>query len=273
MHFHSTFFDILTIFAPQTHKKKMKQALFPLILTALIAVACSSRQEVTGSATTVYNEEQCLPGDTTLYGLACEGCTDSLLVFLPFTGGDPDTFDILEAHISRKVLGRPSMGDRIAVIRNGVDSTVADLVINIDALQKDWYYQVQPRLRHRPQHPDSATKVPAMPDSLRRKWMVPREYGLTFKRSHEVLSMGMGRSSQREAQGPMEYPKAKRYRQWHIFNGRLILAETRRDTLGNEQVTSTDTADIKMLRRDTLVLRFADREQGYYHKKVSGDAK
>jgi len=234
-----------------------------------MTVSCGSRQEATGSATTVYNEEKPLPGDTTLYGLACEGCTDSLLVFLPFTGGDPDTFDILEARLARRVLGRPAMGDRIAVIRNGEDSAAADLVINIDALQKAWYYQVQPRLRLRLQHPDSAASAPALPDSMRRKWMQPREYALTFKRNHVVLSTGMWRRSQREAQAPVEYPKAKRYRQWHIFNGHLILAETRRDTLGNEQVLSTDTADIRMLRRDTLVLRFADREQGYYSKRDS----
>ena len=245
----------------------MKQAFFPLIMATLMTVSCGSQQDGYDSPTTVYNDEQNLPGDSTLYGLACEGCTDSLLVFLPFSGGDPDTLDILEARMERKVFGRPTIGDRLAIIRNGEDSTIADLIINIDALQDAWYYQVQPRLRHRPQHPDSATNAPALPDSLRRKWMQPREYGLEFKRNHIVRPIGSIRPGQQDHQGPMEFPKQKRYQQWHLYNGHLVLAETRRDTLGNTSVISTDTADIQLLRRDTLVLRFADREQGYYHKK------
>jgi hypothetical protein len=58
----------------------------------------------------------------------------------------------------------------------------------------------------------------------------------------------------------------KRYREWHIYNGHLLLSEARRDTLGNQQVTNTDTADIVFMRRDTLLLRFSDHEQGYYRK-------
>ena len=39
-----------------------------------------------------------IEGDSTRYGLACEGCTDSVLVFLPGTGGDPVTYNIFPLH-------------------------------------------------------------------------------------------------------------------------------------------------------------------------------
>ena len=64
----------------------------------------------------------------------------------------------------------------------------------------------------------------------------------------------------------MEYPELKRYRQWNLYNGRILLSETKRDSLGTQHVISTDTAVIALLRRDTLLLRFSDHEQGYYRK-------
>ena len=60
--------------------------------------------------------------------------------------------------------------------------------------------------------------------------------------------------------------KMKRYREWHIYNGHLLLMETRRDTTGARKTISTDTADIVVMRHDSLLLRFADHEQGYYRK-------
>ena len=66
--------------------------------------------------------------------------------------------------------------------------------------------------------------------------------------------------------GPVEYPVLKRYRQWHVYNGHLLFSETQRDTLGHQQIISTDTIDIVFMRRDTLQLRFADHEQGYYRR-------
>ena len=33
-------------------------------------------------------------GDKMIYGLTCDGCTDSTIVFLPNEGGDPVTYNI-----------------------------------------------------------------------------------------------------------------------------------------------------------------------------------
>lgn len=246
----------------------MKRNFFSTILIALLVTACSSGTTQEAQEITAYNEEGKLPGDSTIYGLACEGCTDSILVFLPYTGGDPDTIDILNARVQRRVFGRPDIGDQVAVVLTG-EKKVADIVINMDRLKGEWCYQVMPRLRPRAgASADSIVQLPPdFPDSLRKKWFQPREYGIDIRRDYTARPIGLQRNSADRQNGPVEYPTLKRYRQWRIFNGHLLLSESRRDTLGNEQVIKTDTADIVFMRRDTLLLRFKDHEQGYYRKK------
>ncbi|MEE3445122.1 MAG: hypothetical protein VZQ78_02775, partial [Prevotella sp.] len=228
--------------------------------------ACHSGTQ-TEKNSTVYNETVTLEGDSTVYGLACDGCTDSLLVYLPFSGGDPDTIDILNARVQRKVFGRPEVGDEVAFVLNASNKKVADLVINIDRLKGSWCYQVMPKLRRRlGASADSMVQLPPdFPDSLKKKWFQPREYGLELQRDNMVRPIG-AQTRGREQQGPVEYPEMKRYREWHIYNGHLLLMETRRDTTGARKTISTDTADIVVMRHDSLLLRFADHEQGYYRK-------
>lgn len=246
----------------------MKQTIFGLFLTAVLITACHSGSSPADEQQAAYNEAIVLPGDSTVYGLACEGCTDSILVYLPFSGGDPDTLDILNARVQRRVFGRPDIGDEVAIVLSADDKKKADLVINIDRLKGNWCYMVKPRLRPRADiSPDSVVQLPPnFPDSLRQKWFSPREYGIELRRDNAARTSGMRRGAERQ-QAPVEYPELKRYREWHIYNGHLLLSETRRDTLGRSQVISTDTADIVMLRRDSLVLSIAGKEQGYYRKQ------
>ena len=247
----------------------MKQTVFSSIIALLMIASCtsssdSSKQE---SGADNYNEEQRLPGDSALYGLACDGCTDSILVYMPFSGGDPDTIDILNARINRRVFGRPDVGDEVAVILNDSNKTVAEMVINIERLKGQWCYMVQPQLRRTAGMPaDSARLVKTLPDSLREMWFQPREYGFELLSEHLARPIGLLRSTDTRDNGPVEYPELKRYRQWNLYNGRILLCETKRDSLGTQHVISTDTADIVLLRRDTLRLRFPDHEQGYYRK-------
>lgn len=244
----------------------MKQTVIILAATAMLLGACHSSTQ-TEKNSTVYNETVTLEGDSTVYGLACDGCTDSLLVYLPFSGGDPDTIDILNARVQRKVFGRPEVGDEVAFVLNASNKKVADLVINIDRLKGSWCYQVMPKLRRRlGASADSVVQLPPdFPDSLRKKWFQPREYGLELQRDNIVRPIGT-QTRGKEQQGPVEYPEMKRYREWHIYNGHLLLMETRRDTTGARKTISTDTADIVVMRHDSLLLRFADHEQGYYRK-------
>jgi len=244
----------------------MKQTVIILAATAMLLGACHSGTQ-TEKNSTVYNETVTLEGDSTVYGLACDGCTDSILVYLPFSGGDPDTIDILNARVQRKVFGRPEVGDEVAFVLNASNKKVADLVINIDRLKGSWCYQVMPKLRRRlGASADSMVQLPPdFPDSLKKKWFQPREYGLELQRDNMVRPIG-AQTRGREQQGPVEYPEMKRYREWHIYNGHLLLMETRRDTTGARKTISTDTADIVVMRHDSLLLRFADHEQGYYRK-------
>ena len=244
----------------------MKRTIIILAATAMLLGACHSGTQ-TEKNSTVYNETVTLEGDSTVYGLACDGCTDSILVYLPFSGGDPDTIDILNARVQRKVFGRPEVGDEVAFVLNASNKKVADLVINIDRLKGSWCYQVMPKLRRRlGASADSMVQLPPdFPDSLKKKWFQPREYGLELQRDNIVRPIGT-QTRGKEQQGPVEYPEMKRYREWHIYNGHLLLMETRRDTTGARKTISTDTADIVVMRHDSLLLRFADHEQGYYRK-------
>ena len=244
----------------------MKRTIIILAAAAMLLGACHSGTQ-TEKNSAVYNETVTLEGDSTVYGLACDGCTDSLLVYLPFSGGDPDTIDILNARIQRKVFGRPEVGDEVAFVLNASNKKVADLVINIDRLKGSWCYQVMPKLRRRlGASADSVVQLPPdVPDSLKKKWFQPREYGLELQRDNMVRPIG-AQTRGKEQQGPVEYPEMKRYREWHIYNGHLLLMETRRDTTGARKTISTDTADIVVMRHDSLLLRFADHEQGYYRK-------
>jgi len=242
----------------------MKQTVFSSIIALLMIASCTSNTNSSEQEIAVYNEEERLPGDSTFYGLACDGCTDSILVYMPFSGGDPDTIDILNARIKRRVFGRPDVGDEVAVILNDSNKSVADVVINVERLKGQWCYMVMPHLRHIPGAPAGIPKD--IPDSLREVWFQPREYGFELLNEHLARPVGLQRSTDTRDNGPVEYPELKRYRQWYIYNGHILLCETKRDSLGSQQVVSTDTVDIALLRRDSLLLRFSDHEQGYYRK-------
>ena len=86
-------------------------------MIALGITACSNRKpEKSKDVVQPINPEKNAPGDKMVYGLACEGCTDSVIVFLPNSGGDPVTFDILDAMRNHKVYGRPKIGDTVALL-------------------------------------------------------------------------------------------------------------------------------------------------------------
>lgn len=253
----------------------MKRTFFVLFSLVLLLAACGHSgnsygdEQTAGDSLSQEPIARQLEGDSTIYGLACEGSNDSIIVILRSVDSNPDTIDILEARINRRVFGRPEIGDQVAITMNAERKSVADIVINIDRLKGEWCYQVMPRLRHRvgAAAADSAVQLPPdFPDSLRRKWFQPREYGFELRRDNSVRPIGIQRNEAERQPGPVEYPTLKRYRQWHVYNGHILLSETRRDTLGHQQIISTDTADIVFMRHDTLQLRFANREQGYYRR-------
>ena len=241
----------------------MKKMLLFAIIAVLIA-ACGSKQPkkdiVPKDAISMYKS---MPGDSALYGLACDGCTDSILVFLPYSGGDPDTFDIINCRQQHRLYGRPHIGDALAVMVNPENRREASCVINIGTLVGQWCYMAEPTLR------TIDGRTPPVSDSILKKIMIPVEYSLKLKADYTATMRGnrnnMGKN--RNAQSLAVYPEIHRYTDWYPFNGRLILhADTIAGFTQEGDKPITDTAEIVLLRRDTLILRIGDKEQSYYRK-------
>lgn len=225
---------------------------FPLILTLLLTTACGNRQENAmphnDKANTLALAEE---GDSTIYGLVCEGSTDTILIFLSShdISASPDTFSILDATRNHNVFGQLKTGDDVAVVLNAKDSTVASIVIDLKDLLSTWCYQVQP----------------TPPDSLREQLPVAREYVLQMKGDHSALVYSNFKAGRRqEEESTADYPHLKRYGLWHLYNGKLLFTETQTDTTGTIHPISTDTAHFVMMRPDTLILRFNDGLRHYY---------
>ena len=250
----------------------MKKAFFFIFATMLLMGACGTKQEqpTTDVADDAISLKKNLPGDSALYGLACDGCTDSVLVFLPYSGGDPDTFDIINAFQEHRIYGRPRIGDELAVIVNPADRDEALSVVNMEMLKGEWCYQVLPQLRS----VDSLHKrmqrrmIARMSDSLRQLMITPREYSLRLKRDYTVTARGgQRRRTTTDDMSPVVYPTLKRYTDWYFYNGMLILkADTIAGISKEGDVPETDTAQIRLLMPDSLILEFSDHTQEYYRK-------
>ena len=252
----------------------MNKNLFLLIAALLLTTACGHSTQpaaLAADSTQAISTHQNAPGDSALYGLACDGCTDSILVLLPYAGGDPDTFDITRATAARRVFGRPHIGDELAVIVNPDNRAEALIVINTKELSGDWCYMVSPRPR--PYDGPAATSpqqlLRGMPDSVRRELTKAREYTLRLKGDNTAMALGAPRrQSTSDEESPMVYPPLKRYTDWHLFNGQIILkADTISGFTAEGQLPESDTATIRLLMRDSLVLQFGDHQQAYYRKR------
>ena len=251
----------------------MKNYTFFLYLLIFVLVGSCSKPTKQPAPKNVMMEK--LPGDSTFYGLACDGCTDTILVLLSDLTRDPDTFQILEASRSHRVFGIPRIGDQMAILLNRNHPKQADFVVNVEQLQASWCYMVKPKLRERADVSKDMQKkfMETLPDSVLEKLLEPREYGFLLKENNAARPIGaVYQGNTTDDQGPVEYPVLKRYREWHLFNGRLILNETTLDSLGNQKLLCSDTADFVLMRRDSLVLRFADGEHSYYRKVEERDS-
>ncbi len=258
-----------------------------LILTLTIACSGKKGPSELGDPT---KDSLSFADSTTIYGLACEGCTDSVVWLLPTDVSDPIPFDIVNAMRRHKIFGRLKTGDYIAVIVNPTDSSVADMVIDVDQLKGTWCYQVLPTLRRGANLPERIQKMilDSMPDSIKNIYYKPMEYGVTLKRNDIASPVGtqvVKITEEEENANPFVYPDQNHYVAWHLVNGQIILTEQQaahvvmeRDTSATNEADEeipvhiearivNDTADILFLNEDSLSLRFNDRTQGYYHKQ------
>lgn len=211
-------------------------------------------------------------GDSTLYGLACPGCTDSVIIVLPDSGGDPVKYDILRATKARRVYGEPQIGDWVGVVPDRDRPGEAYSVIDLDELKGTWTYSVMPTLRDVSRLSKRQQKriLAHMPDSIVETYMIPREYGFTLKRQSQATPVGFVMQSSTVADdSPVEYPEVQMVNEWHVFNGRLIL--TRKEMVGSgsnaKTVNHNDTLHFAFMRGDSLALRNKDGVVTGYHRR------
>ncbi len=255
-----------------------------LVATLLIA-ACGGKkddgQPTEGHAT----KDLMLKEDKTIYGLACEGCNDSVVWLLP-SKGDPVKYDIIDAARNHKVIGKLRVGDWIGIVRNPEDSTVADFVIDLDQLKGSWCYIVMPKLRdwEKLSKRQQARIERDMPDSLKEQYLIPREYGFTLKRQFQASSIGyVPTATSLEDESPVVYPKMAYYFEWHILNGQLILSRYASDPPLEARLNKkdqnikmpdviTDTINVDFLSDDSLVLSSDGITRSYYRISKASEA-
>ncbi len=208
-------------------------------------------------------------GDSTIYGLACEGCTDSVVVLLPNAGGDPVTYNIIDARRHGRVFGSPQIGDWLGVIPDPHNKRIAHMVVDLDEVKGAWTHTVMPKLRdvQKMTRREAREAIAAMPDSVKETYMIPREYGFTLKRQSQASPIGFVRQTSDE-ESPVVYPKVPIYTEWHAFNGRLILIQGRvvyNGMVFNQQ-EKRDTLTFVYMKDDSLVLRNAAGELVSFHR-------
>ena len=239
-----------------------------IFITALIMmIGCGSKTTSdTVCETSVPND-----GDKTIYGMACDGCNDTILVYLtlPYDGEDPDTLYILDAYKNHRVIGTPHIGDKLAIMRCEDDSTCAETVIVLEQLMGDWCYQVKPEWKQRADFEGETTQqqLNNLPDSILELLSVPHEYCYSIRSDNMLFTMGMRHTSPTsDEKMSIEYPEQKFYNEWTIFNGHLVLSDCHKDSLGQRIVEASDTVELLMLDADTLMLHFSDGIRGFYRK-------
>lgn len=243
-------------------------ALFCLVL----ALASCNTKEIKDEETPALTPR--LKGDKAVYGLACDGCNDTVIVLLPETMGDPKTYNIYEAKRNGHVLGKIQIGDRLCVVPNKEDSTKADLVVDINKLLGIWCYIVMPR-------PRNAMNVSAsmqeqmmnnMSDSLKAIYLIPREYGFYLKPDWQAQSVGYVDDNNSLAdESPVVYPSLGYFTGWRLWNGQLMISSGTPLFGKDGQIKITnrrnDTCSIDYLDDDSLVLSSDGISRSYYKKK------
>ncbi len=262
---------------------------FYFILLAIVAlvVACRGNSLDSAASMRVDADSTEIVEDGVVYGLACEGCTDSTVWLLPHDASDPIPYDIVNATRLHKIFGRIRTGDGIIVIINTKDSTIADMVVDVRELKGTWCYTEMPTLKRAENMTASeqAEMLEEIPDSIKEMYYHPVEYGFTLKRNNALSSISMRwQTGVNDEDNPFEYKPEDNYTAWHFVREKFVLtreANTRivieRDSLGEEldnpekrhvEVTIVqDTTDIVYLSEDSLAIKFKDHTQGYYRKQ------
>ena len=219
-----------------------------------------------------------LQGDNAVYGLACDGCNDTIVVVLPEDNSDPVTYNIMEAKRRKRVLGKVQIGDRLCIVLNKKNKKKADVVVDMDKLAGIWCYIVMPKMRDAGQMSAKAQArmMNNMSDSLKETYLIPREYGFYLKRDCIASSVGYVDDNNALAQeSPVEYPPLGYFTAWHLWNGMLVITSGTPSSKNNGQIDvkslQNDTCSIDYLYGDSLVLSSDGVSRSYYRKENIND--
>ena len=152
---------------------KIKYLFFATFAGILTMVSCGKKNEPVANIGTLIDVSKQIVGDSMIYGLACEGTSDSNIVVYPFNGGDPIKYSCIDAHKRHRIIGHPEIGDWVGLVLDKEDTTVATMVVNLDQLKGTWTYTVMPtfkdfkHLSKRMQKKMESTLIEQMPDSER----------------------------------------------------------------------------------------------------------
>lgn len=252
-------------FARPKTKKMKKYHILMAALIGMLLTACkgeSSEQELRGAIDNTIRAK----GDKMVYGLVCDGCTDSTLVFLNNEGGDPVTYDIVRATRNKRIFGNPEIGDWAGIMLNPDNPHEVTMLIDLDQLKGTWTYTVMPTLKDMTTKSEHEIRA-ELTDSLRDILFVPREYGFALKRQFQASTIGRTYShNSLDEESIVEYPPVKSVTEWHVYNGKLILVG---DTVSanNKRLPADkvvrDTAEFLFMNADSLTLRFKNETIGY----------
>lgn len=257
------------------HNKTIYITLF-LFATLIALGGCKKKKTTEADETPIMPENLVeIKGDSMLYGLSCDGSSDSVIVLWPFDG-DPITFSCIEAKREGKVIGSPQIGDWVGIMVNPEDTTEATFVINLDQLKGTWTYPVMPVMKELQNMSRRMQKrmMDNMPDSVKNAYFIPREYGFTLKRSHKAQAVGrIMRSNTLEDDSPVQYPEVKNYQEWYTLNGKLILVSgkfmmpLKDGETPQKTKVSLDTLEFLYMDNDSLILLSHGTRIGFHRKE------
>ena len=171
----------------------MKKALVFATIFALAMLSSCSQTKENDNQVESSEVDSLLNDDATIYGLACDGCNDTIVVFLTldYDGGDPDTLNVLDATRQHMVFGNIRIGDKLAIVRDEQDSTKAHMLVDLDNMMGEWCQQVLPTLRERADMEGLThhEKVEQLPDSIRELLHIPHEYTYVFKSDNVLFTI------------------------------------------------------------------------------------
>ena len=256
--------------------RKIIYAALSLFVAATVFIGCSGNKPEEGMEDMV-EDELVIKNDSMIYGLACDGSSDSVVVLWPFNG-DPVTFSCIDAKHAGKVMGRPEIGDWVGVMVDPSDTTEATLVVNLDELKGTWTYPVMPVFKDL-QHMSKRMQrrfMAQMDDSIKQSFMIPRQYGFVLKRSHQAMAVGrIMRSNTLEDDSPVSYPEVKSYKRWYVANGKLLLVSGDFGMPGDAKTKRrpdvVDTLTFEKLQGDSLVLS-QNGIKYHFHRQESAAA-